>query len=57
VAIDHKHLLGIERNVEISADLADSARSVIQEQVQNRVSVRMAALCLLLGEKEREITD
>ncbi|MFA9452978.1 MAG: aspartate carbamoyltransferase catalytic subunit [Candidatus Aminicenantaceae bacterium] len=47
----------INRDVEISADLADSARSVILEQVQNGVSVRMAVLYLLLGGKEREITD
>lgn len=47
----------INRNVEISADLADSAKSVILEQVENGVSVRMAVLYLLLGGKEREITD
>jgi len=47
----------INRDVEISADLADSARSVILEQVQNGISVRMAVLYLLLGGKEREITD
>lgn len=47
----------INRDVEISADLADSAKSVILEQVENGVSVRMAVLYLLLGGKEREITD
>jgi aspartate carbamoyltransferase catalytic subunit len=35
--------------LEISADSADSKRSVIVEQVANGVSVRMAVLYLLLG--------
>lgn len=47
----------INRDVEISTDLADSARSVILEQVANGVSVRMAVLYLLLGGKDREIPD
>jgi aspartate carbamoyltransferase catalytic subunit len=37
------------RGMEISADVADSARSVIVEQVSNGVAVRMAVLYLLLG--------
>ncbi len=37
------------RGMEISADVADSARSVIVEQVTNGVAVRMAVLYLLLG--------
>ncbi|MDA0565404.1 aspartate carbamoyltransferase catalytic subunit [Streptomonospora sp. S1-112] len=37
------------RGMEISAEVADSARSTISEQVANGVSVRMAALYLLLG--------
>ncbi len=47
----------INRDVEISTELADSAKSVILEQVENGVSVRMAVLYLLLGGKEREISD
>ena len=39
----------MNRGLEISADGADSARSVIVEQVANGVSVRMAVLYLLLG--------
>jgi aspartate carbamoyltransferase catalytic subunit len=37
------------RGMEISADVADSPRSTITEQVTNGVSVRMAVLYLLLG--------
>jgi aspartate carbamoyltransferase catalytic subunit len=37
------------RGMEISADVADSNRSVIVEQVTNGVAVRMAVLYLLLG--------
>jgi aspartate carbamoyltransferase catalytic subunit len=47
----------INRGVEISADLADSAKSVILRQVENGIAVRMAVLYLLLGGKERETTD
>lgn len=39
----------MNRGLEISADSADSKRSVIVEQVANGVSVRMAVLYLLLG--------
>lgn len=39
----------IMRGMEISADVADSERSVIVEQVTNGVAVRMAALYLLLA--------
>lgn len=39
----------MNRGLEISADSADSQRSVIVEQVANGVSVRMAVLYLLLG--------
>jgi aspartate carbamoyltransferase catalytic subunit len=39
----------MNRGVEIAADVADSARSTITEQVTNGVSVRMAVLYLLLG--------
>jgi aspartate carbamoyltransferase catalytic subunit len=40
------------RGMEISADVADSSRSVIVEQVTNGVAVRMAVLYLLLGGSE-----
>jgi aspartate carbamoyltransferase catalytic subunit len=39
----------MNRGVEIAAEVADSARSTIVEQVTNGVSVRMAVLYLLLG--------
>ena len=39
----------MNRGMEIGSDVADSARSVIVEQVTNGVSVRMAVLYLLLG--------
>jgi aspartate carbamoyltransferase catalytic subunit len=43
----------MNRGLEISAAAADSARSTVREQVANGVSVRMAALYLLLsGERE-----
>ena len=37
------------RGMEITAEVADSARSAIVEQVANGVSVRMAVLYLLLS--------
>ena len=37
------------RGMEITADVADSQRSVIVEQVTNGVAVRMAVLYLLLS--------
>jgi aspartate carbamoyltransferase catalytic subunit len=39
----------MNRGMEITPDVADSARSTIVEQVTNGVSVRMAVLYLLLG--------
>jgi aspartate carbamoyltransferase catalytic subunit len=42
----------MNRVVEIAAQVADSARSTIVEQVANGVSVRMAVLYLLLGGSE-----
>lgn len=42
----------MNRGMEISADVADSKRSVIVEQVANGVSVRMAVLYLILGGSE-----
>lgn len=39
----------MNRGMEISADVADSPRAVMTEQVANGVSIRMAVLYLLLG--------
>jgi aspartate carbamoyltransferase catalytic subunit len=39
----------VNRGVEIAAEVADGANSVITQQVANGVSVRMAVLYLLLG--------
>ena len=47
----------MNRGVEISAEVADSAKSVILKQVENGVSVRMAVLYLLLGGKDHEAAD
>ena len=43
------HAGPMNRGVEIAAEVADSPRSTIVEQVANGVSVRMAVLYLLLG--------
>jgi aspartate carbamoyltransferase catalytic subunit len=45
----------MNRGLEITADSADSARSVIVEQVKNGVSVRMAILYLLLAGSSEEM--
>lgn len=42
----------INRGVELSSDVADSEQSIILDQVQNGVAVRMAVLYLLAGKKE-----
>ena len=47
----------INRGVEISDDVADSARSAINEQVTNGVAVRMAVLYLLAGGEKVEKID
>lgn len=39
------------RGIEIAAEVADGAQSVILEQVTNGIAVRMAALYLLLGKR------
>ena len=44
----------MNRGLEISAEAADSPRSVVVEQVANGVSVRMAVLYLLLAGEEAE---
>ena len=45
----------MNRGMEIAAEVADSVRSTIVEQVGNGVSVRMAVLYLLLGGAEPAI--
>jgi aspartate carbamoyltransferase catalytic subunit len=45
------------RGMEITADVADSDRSVIVEQVTNGVAVRMAVLYLLLGGTEPALSS
>ncbi len=42
----------INRGVEITSDVADSKQSIILEQVQNGVAIRMAVLYLLAGKTE-----
>ena len=39
----------INRGVEITSDVADSSQSIILDQVENGVAVRMAVLFLLAG--------
>ena len=43
----------INRGVEISSDLADSEHSIILDQVENGVAVRMAVLYLLASKIEQ----
>lgn len=43
----------INRGVEITSDVADSGQSIILDQVENGVAVRMAVLYLLAGKIER----
>ncbi len=42
----------INRGVEITSDAADSEHSIILQQVENGVAVRMAALYLLAGKRQ-----
>lgn len=42
----------INRGVELNSDVADSAQSIILDQVENGVAVRMAVLYLLSGRRE-----
>jgi aspartate carbamoyltransferase catalytic subunit len=44
----------INRGVEITSDVADSSQSVILEQVENGVAIRMAVLYLLAGRVEKQ---
>lgn len=42
----------INRGVEITSDVADSSQSIILDQVENGVAIRMAVLYLLAGRQE-----
>jgi aspartate carbamoyltransferase catalytic subunit len=42
----------INRGVELDSDVADSGHSLILEQVENGVAVRMAVLYLLSGKRD-----
>jgi aspartate carbamoyltransferase catalytic subunit len=42
----------INRGVEITSDVADSKQSIILDQVENGVAIRMAVLFLLAAKKE-----
>lgn len=44
----------INRGVEIDSDVADSGQSLILQQVENGVAVRMAVLYLLAGKRDTE---
>jgi aspartate carbamoyltransferase catalytic subunit len=44
----------INRGVEITSDVADSRQSIILQQVENGVAIRMAVLYLLAGRVENE---
>jgi aspartate carbamoyltransferase catalytic subunit len=44
----------INRGVEITSDVADSSQSVILEQVENGVAIRMAVLYLLAGRVDKQ---
>ncbi|MEZ4951294.1 MAG: hypothetical protein R2784_18195 [Saprospiraceae bacterium] len=43
----------INRGVEITSDVADSDHSIILQQVENGVAVRMAVLFLLAAKEDR----
>ena len=45
----------MNRGVEISAEAADSDRSVITQQVSNGIAIRMSALYLLLGGEQSDV--
>ncbi|KAA2242495.1 aspartate carbamoyltransferase catalytic subunit [Chitinophaga agrisoli] len=44
----------INRGVELSSDVADSGQSIILDQVENGVAIRMAVLYLLAGKREQQ---
>ncbi|HQV67780.1 MAG TPA: aspartate carbamoyltransferase, partial [Saprospiraceae bacterium] len=41
----------INRGVELTSDVADSGQSIILDQVENGVAIRMAVLYLLAGKR------
>jgi aspartate carbamoyltransferase catalytic subunit len=43
----------INRGVELDSDVADSGQSIILDQVENGVAVRMAVLYLLSGKRDQ----
>jgi aspartate carbamoyltransferase catalytic subunit len=43
----------INRGVELDSDVADSGHSIILQQVENGVAVRMAVLYLLAGREQQ----
>lgn len=45
----------INRGIELTSDVADSEHSIILDQVQNGVAVRMAVLYLLAGKSEKAL--
>lgn len=47
----------INRGVEISTDVADSSQSIILNQVENGVAIRMAVLYLLASKKEMNFSN
>jgi aspartate carbamoyltransferase catalytic subunit len=47
----------VNRGIELSADVADGPNSVILDQVNNGVAVRMAILYLLSGKKDQLVSD
>jgi len=46
----------INRGVELDSDVADSGQSLILQQVENGVAVRMAVLYLLAGREVQPTT-
>jgi aspartate carbamoyltransferase catalytic subunit len=42
----------INRGVEINSDVADSGQSIILDQVENGVAIRMAVVYLLSGKRD-----
>ena len=46
----------INRGVEITGEVADSKQSIILQQVENGVAIRMAVLYLLANQKEQTLS-
>jgi aspartate carbamoyltransferase catalytic subunit len=46
----------INRGVELNSDVADSKQSIILNQVENGVAIRMAVLYLLAGKRESDLS-